>query len=215
MRTGGPGGAAPGPHHTGPIQIDAWFSLEPVGRIRLVISFVKHNKNKQPFDLGLGRKGAIRQRKEDIHEQYGHKFVQQQFYNIMRCALCGDFLKYGTGMQCSDCRYTCHKKCYTKVVTKCITQSNAETDPDEAKLNHRIPHRFENTTIMGAYWCCHCGYLLPLGRGKGKQCKGNESPRLYIMFFNRAQNALFIAMQAAFTLSQTSAGCLWRRPTRY
>lgn len=168
---GGAGPLAP----AGPVQVEGWFSLEPVGRIRLTLGFVKHNRNKQPFDIGLGRKGAIRQRKEDIHEQYGHKFVQQQFYNIMRCALCGDFLKYGTGMQCSDCRYTCHKKCYSKVVTKCITQSNAETDPEEAKLNYKMHHRFGDTTIMGAYWCCHCGYLLPWGRNKAKQCKDCNS----------------------------------------
>lgn len=105
-------------------------------------------------------------------EQYGHKFVQQQFYNIMRCALCGEFLKYAAGMQCSDCKYTCHKKCYPKVVTKCITQSNAETDPDEAKLNHRIPHRFTTFSNMGANWCCHCGYILPLGRKQTQKCSG-------------------------------------------
>ncbi|KAF2018738.1 calcium-independent protein kinase C [Aaosphaeria arxii CBS 175.79] len=171
MRPPGAGGPPGGPQpQTGPIYIDAWFSLEPVGRIQLTMAFVKHTKNKQPFDLGLGRKGAIRQRKEEIHEQYGHKFVQQQFYNIMRCALCGEFLKYAAGMQCSDCKYTCHKKCYSKVVTKCITQSNAETDPDEAKLNHRIPHRFETFSNMGANWCCHCGYVLPLGRKQAKKC---------------------------------------------
>ncbi|KAH9870728.1 Serine/threonine kinase [Plenodomus lingam] len=168
-----PGGARPqgGPQpQTGPIMIDDWFSLEPVGRIHLTMSFAKNTGNKQPFDLGLGRKGAVRQRKEDVVEQYGHKFVQQQFYNVMRCALCGEFLKYAAGMQCSDCNYTCHKKCYPKVVTKCITQSNAETDPDEAKLNHRIPHRFENFSNMGANWCCHCGYVLPLGRKQTKKC---------------------------------------------
>ncbi|KAF1996871.1 hypothetical protein P154DRAFT_305068 [Amniculicola lignicola CBS 123094] len=170
MRPGGPAGAGAPQPQTGPVYIDAWFSLEPVGRIHLTMSFVKHAKNKNPFDLGLGRKGAIRQRKEDVIEQYGHKFVQQQFYNIMRCALCGEFLKYAAGMQCSDCKYTCHKKCYPKVVTKCITQSNAETDPDEAKLNHRIPHRFENFSNMGANWCCHCGYVLPLGRKQSKKC---------------------------------------------
>ncbi|KAF2189602.1 calcium-independent protein kinase C [Zopfia rhizophila CBS 207.26] len=170
MRPAGPAGAGGPQPQTGPIYIDAWFSLEPVGRIQLTLAFVKHAKNKQPFDVGLGRKGAIRQRKEEVHEQYGHKFVQQQFYNIMRCALCGDFLKYAAGMQCSDCKYTCHKKCYSKVVTKCITQSNAETDPDEAKLNHRIPHRFENFSNMGANWCCHCGYILPLGRKQSKKC---------------------------------------------
>ena len=135
----------------------------------------KQLKDRRPFDIGLNRKGAIRQRKEEVHELYGHKFVLQQFYNIMRCALCGEFLKYSAGMQCEDCKYTCHKKCYSKVVTKCISKSNAETDPDEEKLNHRIPHRFENFSNMGANWCCHCGYILPLGR-KNKKCSGESSP---------------------------------------
>jgi hypothetical protein len=172
MRPQGAGGAGAGAAQpqTGPIFIDDWFSLEPVGRIHLTLSFVKHARGAQAFADGLGRKGAIRQRKEEVVEQYGHKFVQQQFYNIMRCALCGEFLKYAAGMQCSDCKYTCHKKCYPKVVTKCITQSNAETDPDEAKLNHRIPHRFVNFSNMGANWCCHCGYILPLGRKQTQKC---------------------------------------------
>ncbi|KAJ9648158.1 Serine/threonine kinase [Coniosporium tulheliwenetii] len=165
------GGQAAGPvPQTGPVAIDAWFSLEPVGRIHLTMSFMKQAKDRRPFDLGLYRKGAIRQRKEDVHEQYGHKFVQQQFFNIMRCALCGGFLKYAAGYQCADCKYMCHEKCYQKVVTKCITQSNAETDPDEAKLNHRIPHRFEPYSNMGANWCCHCGYMLPLGKKASRKC---------------------------------------------
>lgn len=90
----------------------------------------------------------------------------------MRCALCGEFLKYSAGMQCEDCKYTCHKKCYPKVVTKCISKSNAETDPDEEKINHRIPHRFEVFSNMGANWCCHCGYILPLGRKNCRKCSG-------------------------------------------
>ncbi|KAI9821850.1 MAG: Serine/threonine kinase [Pycnora praestabilis] len=158
--------AAPG----GPLAIDAWFALEPVGQIHLTMSFAKQMKDRRPFDVGLNRKGAVRQRKEEVHEMYGHKFVTQQFYNIMRCALCGDFLKYAAGMQCADCKYTCHKKCYPKVVTKCISKSNAETDPEEEKLNHRIPHRFEGFSNMGANWCCHCGYILPLGRKNCKKC---------------------------------------------
>lgn len=103
---------------------------------------------------------------------YGHKFVQQQFYNIMRCAFCGDFLKYSAGYQCSDCKYTCHKKCYEKVVTKCISKSNQDMDPEEEKLNHRIPHRFEPMTNIGANWCCHCGYMLPIGKKGSKKCTG-------------------------------------------
>jgi classical protein kinase C alpha type len=88
----------------------------------------------------------------------------------MRCALCGELLKNAAGMQCADCKFTCHKGCYKKVVTKCITQPTAETDPDEAKINHRIPHRWAAFSNLGANWCCHCGYLLSLGRKSAKKC---------------------------------------------
>lgn len=160
-----------------PVFIDDWFSLEPVGKIKLSITFVKQNRQRRPLDLGLGRKGAIRQKKEEVVEQFGHKFVQQTFYNIMRCSLCGELLKYTAGMQCTDCRLTCHKKCYTKVVTKCISKTNAETDPDEEKINHRIPHRFEPYSNIGANWCCHCGYLLQFGRKQSRKCSGKYSDR--------------------------------------
>lgn len=73
-----------------------------------------------------------------------------------------------------DCEYTCHKKCYSKVVTKCISKSNADKDADEDKLNHRIPHRFEPITNIGANWCCHCGYMLPLGSKGAKKCSGKS-----------------------------------------
>jgi hypothetical protein len=152
--------------------IDAWFTLEPTGQIHLQLNFNKMNKDRRHVDLGLGRKGAVRQRKEEVHEMYGHKFVQQQFYNIMRCALCGDFLKYSAGMQCEDCKYTCHTKCYQSVVTKCISKSNAETDPDEEKINHRIPHRFQPFSNVTANWCCHCGSMLPLGKKNCRKCSG-------------------------------------------
>jgi hypothetical protein len=158
------------PHAQSAVMIDSWFSLEPAGRIHLTMSFQKQTGGKRPFDIGLNRQGAVRQKKEEVHEKQGHKFVKQQFYNVMRCALCGDFLKYSAGMQCADCKYTCHTKCYPKVVTKCISKANYETDPDEEKINHRIPHRFDNFSNIGANWCCHCGYLLPLGRKNAKKC---------------------------------------------
>jgi len=153
-------------------MIDSWFSLEPAGRIHLSMSFQKQTGARRPFDIGLNRQGAVRQKKEEVHEMQGHKFIKQQFYNVMRCALCGDFLKYSAGMQCADCKYTCHTKCYPKVVTKCISKANYETDPEEEKINHRIPHRFEGFANIGANWCCHCGYLLPLGRKNAKKCTG-------------------------------------------
>ena len=174
----------------------------------------KQLKDRRPFDIGLNRQGAVRQRKEEVHEKQGHKFVTQQFYNIMRCALCGEFLKYAAGMQCSDCKYTCHKKCYSKVVTKCITQSNAETDPDEAKLNHRIPHRFESFNNMGANWCCHCGYILPLGRKQSKKCTGMSLFVEKALRLTHFKNAVSHAMLAAFILFLISVVCPWRMRTR-
>lgn len=167
---------APGPQtqvHVGPI--DGWFNLEPAGQIQLQLSFVKQNHERRPVDLGLGRKGAVRQRKEEVHEMYGHKFVQQQFYNIMRCAFCGEFLKSSAGMQCEDCKYTCHTKCYPSVVTKCISKSHGEQDPAEETINHRIPHRFQTFANVTANWCCHCGYILPLGRKNCRKCAGKNN----------------------------------------
>ncbi|KAK4170022.1 kinase C-like protein [Cladorrhinum sp. PSN259] len=161
----------PPPQHA-PVMtqpIDSWFNLEPTGQIQLSLNFVKENKSSRPLDPGLGRKGAVRQRKEEVHEMHGHKFVQRQFYNIMRCALCADFLKYSAGMQCEECKYTCHTKCYTSVVTKCISKSNSESDPDDEKLNHKIPHRFIPFSNLTANWCCHCGYMLPIGSKKNSR----------------------------------------------
>jgi hypothetical protein len=174
-------------------------------------------KDRRPFDIGLNRKGAIRQRKEEVHEMHGHKFVLQQFYNIMRCALCGDFLKYSAGMQCEDCKYTCHKKCYKSVVTKCISKSNAETDPEEEKLNHRIPHRFEGFSNMGANWCCHCGYMLPLGRKNCRKCTGTclSNPKIRRNAKMPSQNVVLPVMRSVLTWSLTSVACRWKELANY
>ncbi|KAI0269865.1 hypothetical protein BC834DRAFT_967598 [Gloeopeniophorella convolvens] len=151
--------------------IEAWFALEPVGAIALQLNFVKENVRKRPLDApgGLGRQGAVRKRKDEVHEMNGHKFVQKQFYQLLLCAFCSEFLLNATGYQCEDCRYTCHKKCFEKVVTKCISKSTAG-DGDEEKINHRIPHRFEPLTNIGTNWCCHCGYMLPFGRKNARRC---------------------------------------------
>ncbi|KAG9227235.1 hypothetical protein CCMSSC00406_0004226 [Pleurotus cornucopiae] len=167
---GGPPRSTMGPQSDG---IDAWFAVEPAGAIALHLNFIKENVRKRTMDGGplggLGRQGAVRKRKGEVHEMNGHKFVQQQFYQLMLCAFCGDFLLNALGYQCEDCRYTCHKKCYEKVVTKCISKSTMG-DGDEEKINHRIPHRFEPLTNIGANWCCHCGYMLPLGRKNARKC---------------------------------------------
>jgi classical protein kinase C len=150
--------------------IEAWFAVEPAGAVFLHINFQKQNIQRRAYEARLGRQGAFRKKKDDVAEINGHKFVSRQFYQIIRCALCGELLLNAAGSQCEDCRYTCHKKCAQKVVTKCISKSNAEADRDEVKINHRIPHRFEPITNIGANWCCHCGYILPFGRKNAKKC---------------------------------------------
>lgn len=172
---GVPPGSTSGFGPSGTEGIDAWFAVEPAGAIALNLNFIKENVRKRPLDAplgGLGRQGAVRKRKGEVHEMNGHKFVQKQFYQLMLCAFCSDFLLNATGYQCEDCRYTCHKKCHEKVVTKCISKSNS--GDDEEKINHRIPHRFEPLTNIGANWCCHCGYMLPLGRKNARKCSECE-----------------------------------------
>lgn len=175
------GGSAPGSNFSE--GIDGWFAVEPAGAISLHLNFVKENVGKRPYEAlggGLGRQGAVRKRKGDIFEMNGHKFVARQFYQPILCALCQEFLLTGEGYQCEDCRYACHKKCYPKVVTKCISKSNADADGDEEKINHRIPHRFQTLTNVSANWCCHCGYMLPLGRKNAKKCSGEDD---YFLWF--------------------------------
>ncbi|CAG8525680.1 7877_t:CDS:10 [Ambispora gerdemannii] len=157
-----PQGASP------PDGIDVWFEVEPVGRIGLKLDFVKENR-KRPADAGLIRLGAFRKKKGEIHLQNGHKFIQQFFYQIMKCAYCEELFA-NEGFQCDDCKLTCHKRCFQKMVTKCISKANAEMDGDYKQLNHRIPHRFEAITNISANWCCHCGYMLPLGKRGAKRC---------------------------------------------
>lgn len=159
----------PPPESPKAILVSAWVNLEPVGQILLNLTFEKYTGDGNSAFMGaLGRHGAIRQKKEEVFEQHGHQFVQKQFYNIMCCALCGEFLRY-TGFQCQDCRFLCHKKCYQKVVTKCISKSGT-TFEDEAKFNHRIPHRFEPVLNRGTKWCCHCGYILSWGKKNVRKC---------------------------------------------
>lgn len=152
------------------ITTNSWFTLEPAGQILLTLGFSKSSQPQRKNLMGgLHRHGAIISRQEEIYEQHGHHFVQKSFYNIMCCAYCGEFLRY-TGFQCQDCKFLCHKKCYHNVVTKCIAKTSTDSDPDEAKLNHRIPHRFEPVSNRGTKWCCHCGYILPWGKQKVRKC---------------------------------------------
>lgn len=71
--------------------VSAWFDVEPLGRIYLEINFVRENVNKRAMDK-LGRAGAVRERKGEVHEMNGHQFIARRFYHIMKCALCNEFM---------------------------------------------------------------------------------------------------------------------------
>ncbi|KAF8928488.1 Serine/threonine kinase [Dissophora ornata] len=150
--------------------IESWWDLEPIGQISLKFNFVKDVAvRKRPSKLG--RQGAVRKRKDEVKEIQGHTFVSQKFFQIMCCALCAELFT-GKGAQCEDCKFTCHQKCAEKVFIKCIASKSVE-DPDEAKLNHRIPHRWENFTNLSPTWCSHCGQMLTFGR-RHKKCTDGE-----------------------------------------
>ncbi|KAF9569980.1 Serine/threonine kinase [Mortierella alpina] len=146
--------------------VESWWDLEPAGQIGVKFNFVKDvTVRKRPSKLG--RQGAVRKRKGEVQEIQGHKFVSQKFYQIMCCALCNELFT-GKGSQCEDCSFACHSKCAEQVFIKCISSKTVE-DPDEAKLNHRIPHRFETFTNLSPAWCYHCGHMLTFGR-RHKTC---------------------------------------------
>jgi len=150
-----------------PRAIESWWDVEPSGQIHLSLNFVKTNVNKRTISR-LGRQGAVRKPKENVVEMNGHKFSPKAFYQVMKCAHCGDFVVNTTALQCQECDYFCHRKCCDKVVAKCISQADSEMA--EEQIKHRIPHRFESVTNFAANWCCHCGYLLPLGRKDVRKC---------------------------------------------
>lgn len=89
----------------------------------------------------------------------------------------------GSGYQCVQCKYTCHKQCQEKVLAKCITKSEGERDEEDeggaaaaAILKHNIPHRFEATSVLSPQWCTHCGYMLPLGKKQVMRCTECKDP---------------------------------------
>ncbi|RKP11400.1 hypothetical protein BJ684DRAFT_22038 [Piptocephalis cylindrospora] len=112
------------------ISVEGWWDVEPVGQIHLQLRYVREGGRRAGKGKAggratsrLGRQGAVRKRREEVHELHGHRFVSQQFYNIVKCALCAEFLLNGSGYSCEDCRFTCHKRCYPKVVTRCVSRA--------------------------------------------------------------------------------------------
>ncbi|KAJ1536816.1 Serine/threonine kinase [Nowakowskiella sp. JEL0078] len=144
----------------GPLVGFVWFKLAD-------LEFDLHSKYGTDHDINdIAESGTTRQDEvfrrnpvQKIHPKAGHKFVAQQFYQVMQCAVCDEFLLAGTGYQCQGCQYLCHSKCHNSVIATCPKDRNAA--PHQS---FKIPHRFTLTTTFAPGWCSHCGYILPIGR---------------------------------------------------
>ncbi|KAJ2113270.1 Serine/threonine kinase [Coemansia sp. RSA 922] len=144
---------------TSPGVLSEW-DVESQGQIELWMNFIK-DTTKRRQQSRLGRKAAVRKRKGPCTEMCGHHFYPLHTYSIMKCAICSDHIVNEIGQQCDDCQLFVHQKCVGRVVSHCHFQTGGE---EALELGHRIPHRWEMSTNIGANWCCHCGNMLPIGR---------------------------------------------------
>lgn len=126
------------------------------------------SRSKEP----LRRHAPVRKRKQYVAN--GHRFVAQQFYQIMKCAFCNDYLMTGGGFRCEACSYLCHQRCYQKVVIKCISRimEQGEVPEEQFKvIRHNVPHHLVPFSGLVPTWCTHCGYMMPLGKKQaGQRC---------------------------------------------
>ncbi|KAJ2300836.1 Serine/threonine kinase [Coemansia sp. RSA 2706] len=144
----------------GPGVLSEW-DVESQGQIELWMNFAKTTA-KRRAQSRLGRKAAVRKRRGPCTEMCGHHFYPLHTYSIMKCAVCSDHIVNEVGQQCDDCQLFVHQNCVGRVVANCHHGQAPEDGGFE--LGHRIPHRFEQSTNIGANWCCHCGNMLPIGR---------------------------------------------------
>jgi hypothetical protein len=146
----------------------------------------------------------------------GHKFVQKQFYQIILCAFCNEFLLNALGYQCEDCRYTCHKKCYEKVVTKCISKSNTPVRlPTSSQFSRNTDYVFRMETRKRLT----TGFLTVSNRSRTWEPIGVVTVVICCLLVERMPgnvlNAMSLVMPTAPILSPTSVVCRWRRRTSY
>jgi len=145
------------------------LQVEPVGELIIQLSYMRANGNYLTLRPGIQRRKAANRM---LIYQLGHKLAKLQNYNILKCAMCGEFILSNSGLQCAECNYACHQSCVPTITSKCISQSNSEMEEkknDPLTLfvsKYNIPHRFKLSNNLSASWCSHCGQMLPVG----KQC---------------------------------------------
>ncbi|KAJ3334569.1 Serine/threonine kinase [Gonapodya sp. JEL0774] len=75
-----------------------WLEMEPAGQALVELSFVSdptRRRARNP-DGALSRLPGVR---KQFHRK-GHRFEPRQYYQVMKCALCGEFLVTGQGYGC-------------------------------------------------------------------------------------------------------------------
>ncbi|KAL3893923.1 MAG: hypothetical protein SGCHY_005565, partial [Lobulomycetales sp.] len=150
---------------------ETWLDMEPGGQLSIKINFMGASQTRASKE-GIFR----RQNVQKVYPRNGHKFAATQFYNVMQCAVCNEFMS-GQGYQCQSCEYAVHPRCYGRVITKCITKEEHDSLKAQGKdtntgqlLRYNIPHRMELAANLSANWCYHCGYILPIGSKKVMKC---------------------------------------------
>ena len=141
----------------------------------------------------------------------GHKFVQRQFYQIILCAFCNEFLLNAAGYQCEDCRYTCHKKCYENVVTKCISKSNTGVRQFTYSTRFTADYLYRMTRRKSTTASPIASNPSPTSAPTGAVTAATCSPSA-ARTRDVAPSATLHVTRIAHTSSPTSAVCLWRLP---
>ncbi|KAI9332680.1 hypothetical protein BDR26DRAFT_869145 [Obelidium mucronatum] len=143
---------------------DVWLDLEPAGHVLIRAGFVGTAASKTMMKQGM-RRQVIRK----AFPKNGHKFYAVQSL-LFQCAVCDDFSGAGTDWyQCQQCNYVCHSQCFDNLLTKCITPQEIQNAKPGQDLNtgqlfsFRIPHRFQQKTIVLSSWCAHCGVMMGPG----------------------------------------------------
>ena len=153
------------------------MELEPIGSVHVCLrldrqahktmSFVKPIASTLATADHIGRQVVL---KKKIRVIMGHRLQAHRFYRPVRCARCSEFVLNGCGLQCSNCKYLCHKKCHELIHSRCNAarpedDSEGDTRTDE-QLKFNIPHAFKQATVVIPSWCMHCGLMVPFGRRK-------------------------------------------------
>jgi hypothetical protein len=178
---------------------EVWLELEPSGQLLTRLNYAPIKKSKKA-------KGNIfrRDNVQKVYAKNGHLFTTREQYQVLNCAVCNEFLGR-QGYQCGSCDYMIHSRCYDRVITKCITLTQMNQAPDKNTgqlLKYKIPHRFENITVIAPSWCGHCAHILTPGKKIVRCTECNKSSHkecaAMIPFFCGLKPEMADALVAAF-----------------